>query len=144
MPSRLVAHGGLIMKLRVSLIFSAFFLSSGCAQMPSQQPGEAPQLVLAAAGKSLKTEPLACQGTGSPDCEKNWLALQVGHTASDTTYWVGSGEQTTRQIFIDRVERTTRFSSGGSLIFNNDKLVSIVFPQTYMFPILAPVAADTI
>lgn len=123
------------MKLRVSLIVSAIFLSSGCAQMRDQQPGQAPQLVLAAAGKSLKTEPLGCQGTGSPDCEKNWLALQVGHTVSDTTYWVGGGEQSTQKIFIDRVERTTRFSSGGSLIFNNDKLVSIVFPQTYLFPI---------
>lgn len=132
------------MKLRVSLIFSAFFLSSGCAQIPDQNPGEAPQLVLAAAGKSLKTEALVCQGTGSPDCEKNWLALQVGHTASDTTYWVGGGEQSTQQIFIDRVERTTRFPTGGSLIFNNDKLVSIVFPETYLFPILAPGKAKPI
>ena len=132
------------MKLIYSLSLSVVVALSGCAQMSGAQsglqsnPGEGPQLVLAAAGKPLKTSPLNCPGTATSDCEVNWQALVVGQSFEDTVRQIGEGLGSTQQVYIDRVEMTTEYSSGGKLMFTDNKLVSIVLPETYLFP--APVA----
>ena len=125
------------MKFRaLSLSLMSFFVMAGCAQMPDRAAGlqSQPQLVLAASGKPLQTEQLRCQGTGSPECEKNWQMLEVGHSTSDAEYWLGSDHESLQRIYIDRVENTWQFQSGGRLIFNNGLLAMIEPPATYLFP----------